>query len=230
MKIKFVGTGGAFDYYYRNSAAIVSINNKNILVDAGNSIYFTLREKLALEGIDGILITHFHDDHVGSLASIVLHHKHFFNKMDRMPLYYPDENFKNQLIRFLSFSLQSPEEYINFKPISDLTGVSYLDTFGKHVEGMQTYSYFFEEGEDTIAYSGDLGDADILFEEIKRRKMNKPTVFHEIFFSEIPSHAYYKALEKHLDEFKIFGYHCNASAVPPDCKIPLVVNQPEFLL
>ncbi len=39
MKIKFIGTGGAFEPRYGNSAALLEFQHKTILIDAGFTVY-----------------------------------------------------------------------------------------------------------------------------------------------------------------------------------------------
>ena len=229
MEIKFVGTGGAFDYQYRNSAALVTMNQRRILVDSGNSIYFTLREKNAIDNIDAILITHLHDDHVGSLSSVILHHNIYLKH--KLEILYPTREFKDRLRAFLAFSLQNPDEYVKFRNIDEIEDIEYIETTGLHVETMQTFGYIFKDGGKAWGYSGDLGDPDIIFSTLKERGFQNATVFHEIFFHQrIKSHSYYKDLERHLGDFTIYGYHCDPKQNPEDNKIPLVYNSPEWML
>jgi hypothetical protein len=34
----------------------------------------------------------------------------------------------------------------------------------------------------------------------------------------------------HLDKYRIYGYHCDPKKNKPDNRVPLVIDQPEFLL
>ena len=68
MIITFVGTGSAFtmDNYHTN--ALISRNGKNLLLDAGGDIRFSLRDiGMSYKDIDSLYITHLHSDHVGGV-------------------------------------------------------------------------------------------------------------------------------------------------------------------
>ena len=75
MELKFLGTGGAFDWECGNSSALVSFKGETILIDCGCVVYQQLCRLNLIDKIDAILITHFHDDHVGSLSSILAHRR-----------------------------------------------------------------------------------------------------------------------------------------------------------
>lgn len=231
MDIKFIGTGGAFDYEHFNSAALVTRQGANFLIDCGNRCYSRLRELGLADRIDHILITHTHDDHVGSLASLILHQKHVSSRKVRVKLYYPDEDFRKTLEDYLSFAFRPVTDYVELLPLDTLGFVDAINTKGLHVPWMQTWGYLFYENDQTLAYSGDLGDEAIVFDTLRAKGKTGATVFHEITFSkEISNHAYYKRLEPQLADFTIYGYHCHPAEKPADCKIPLVAEVPEWLL
>lgn len=231
MKIRFIGSGGAFDYHYYNSSAIIHRQGQHYLIDCGNQIYARLCELKKASQIDHILITHTHDDHVGSLASLFLHQKHVARHTNRIKLYYPSESFKDTLVDYLSFAFRPVEDFVELLPLDALDFVHAIDTKGMHVPWMQTWGYVFEDGNETIAYSGDLGNETIVFDSLREKGKLGATVFHEItFWPEIDNHAYYKKLEAQLDDFTIYGYHCNPDDKPRDCKIPLVAETPSLHL
>lgn len=230
MKIKFLGTGGAFDYEFGNSSALVEFQGMNILIDCGNSVYRRLRETKLAEKIDYILITHFHDDHVGSLSSVVLHHKYFLDPPRKARILVPNEEFRNKIYDYINFSLTEPLNYLEFLPINTIPGLTALDTFGKHIEGMQTWSFVFENENEILAYSGDLGDTNLIFDHLKTRPIKKTKVFHEISFQKTDGvHSYYQELNKKIGEYPLYGYHCDPREEPEDNNVPLVCRYPEFL-
>ncbi len=230
MDIKFVGTGGAFDYQYGNSSAIVTCNGEKFLLDCGHDVYNQLRVKSSVEPIDYIIISHFHADHIGSLSTFILHH-HLFVKGKQLKILYPEKHFKDALYSYLSFSLQKPEKYIVFIPMDNRPELDFINTFGKHVAGMQTYSYIFMEDREMIAYSGDLADGDTVFDYLSENAYPQTTVFHDITFDRQNSgHTYFKELEPYLAEYSIYGYHCDPTQNPGENPIPLVYNTPSYLL
>lgn len=230
MDIKFVGTGGAFDWKYGNSSAILKFGGETFLIDCGHSVYERLCKKKVVQDIEYVLITHLHADHVGSLATFILHH-HIFVEDKQLKILYPDKAFKNDLYDFLAFSLLKPEKYIVFQPLVNFPKIRFVDTKDQHVQDMQTYSYYFVDGQDLLAYSGDLGNHEVLFEKLEELETTHNLVFHEISFDPgLTGHTYYKDLEEYQGKYKIYGYHCDPTKNPEDNKIPLVYNTQEFLL
>lgn len=226
--IKFVGTGGAFDTRLTNSSAIVHLHGRHLLVDCGHSVFPRLVETGAIHEIDGVLLTHLHDDHVGSLSSLILY---LMLALQQGPtkVYVPTRAFQAQLSAMLSHSLGDVEARVDFRPIDELEGVVAIDTFGKHVPWMQTWAFAFTDGRRAIVYSGDNGDADYLLSEIERLQLPAPTVFHDVFFLfRITPHAYYHDLMALQGRVPIYGYHCDHAAAPADNTLPLVGNFPEL--
>jgi L-ascorbate metabolism protein UlaG (beta-lactamase superfamily) len=226
--IKFIGTGGAFETTYGNSSAIVTHRGKRLLLDCGHAVFPRLVALGLAAEIDGILITHLHDDHVGSLSSFLLYHQMVLQK-GRIKLYVPSAGLQELLIGLLAFSIGDATARVDFRPIAELDGVGFIDTFGRHVAGMQTYAYYFQDDAQTIVYSGDNGDADFLVGEIQARDLLAPIIYHEVFFYfRIAAHAYYLDLMRLSAIYPIYGYHCDPDAAPSDCTLPLVARIPEL--
>lgn len=228
MKIKFLGTGGAFDFEYGNSSAIIECNDKKILIDCGHTVFPKLMQLQLVSELDYILITHLHDDHVGSLSTLIFY-LHFFHKQKEVILITP-KNFQNELINFLNFSQKNVLNYITIEELPDF--IIPIDTFNRHYPNMQTYGYIFSENDHHIVYSGDINDTDFLFSQVKSYSFSgKTTVFHDITFNPFAknAHAYYKDIERYIDDFEIWGYHCNPKFKPADCQISLVIENSDFL-
>src|SRR6476620_12731134 len=88
MKIRFLGIGGAFIPEFGSSSAVVETGAGTLtLIDAGCSTYADLRRTGLIETITDIVVTHLHDDHVGSLGSIINHRYHVSKRP--VKLHYP---------------------------------------------------------------------------------------------------------------------------------------------
>lgn len=232
IEIKFVGTGGAFDAEQGNSAALITFKEKKILLDCGHSVYPRLR-KMGLAGVmDYILLTHLHDDHVGSLSTMIFHQKYGENR--RAKLLYPTADFGDLLHAFLAFSQQKPDEYADFLPLWQFPsgGISYIDTTGMHVPNMPTFAYIFEDEDEVLCYSGDMGNAYLFMTHFEKHPTHKKIrIFNEVnFYPNVKSHCYYKDLELLTSKYEVYGYHLNHIDAPSDNKIALVGNFPVFLL
>lgn len=228
-KVSFLGTGGAFDYEYGNSSAIIRLNGFNYLVDCGHSVYEKLRETGLIEQIDFVLITHMHADHIGSLSTLLLYHDHFVEDK-QLQILYPDVDFRDKLMGYLRYSLQTPEKYVAFSSIEKQMGVGYVDTSDLHVKGMRSFAYYFEDEEGLIAYSGDLGDADHLIENLDHLPAKNRVLFHEVCFDpKLEPHTFHEDLYPYLSRYKIYGYHCRPEDAPDDSRIPLVYNEKSLM-
>ena len=68
MKITFLGTGSAFTLKNFQTNTLISRNGKNLLIDAGGDIRFSLKDAgLSYKDIDALYITHLHSDHTSGV-------------------------------------------------------------------------------------------------------------------------------------------------------------------
>jgi ribonuclease BN (tRNA processing enzyme) len=234
MTIKFIGTGGAFDLEQGNSAALITLQGKTILLDCGNTVYTTLRRKNATENIDYVLLTHLHDDHAGSVSTFIFHQK--FVAQQRTKILCANDAFKQELLAFLSFSQQNPQEHSDFLPLSAFpqpAKIGCIDTTDSHFKGMPTFAYYFEDDTEILVFSGDTGDANVVYNFLENypKQGKKVRVFHEMtFFPNIAAHCFYKDLEHLAQKYETYAYHLDRKFAPSDNKIPLVADFPALLL
>lgn len=228
MQIKFLGTGGAFDTDYLNSAALLEFRGIHLLIDCGFTVFPALVKKNLVHKVDHIILTHLHNDHCGSLANLLLY-KAIVEKSERPVILYPSEQFRQQLYTFLEIQLKHPDKYADFIPIDQFEGITSVDTYGQHSEGLQSYAYIFDN-DYRIAYSGDLGKPGALFDKLQRMPHKKTIVFHDITFEAAnTSHTYYKKLLPYMSGIDLFGYHCDPTKNPPDNPVRLVFYQQELM-
>ncbi len=230
--LQFLGTGGAFDFAYGNSAALVQHQGQALLLDCGFTVYPELARRRLTGACSGILLTHLHCDHSGSLANLLLHRAH--RKTGPPPtIWFPTEAFRDDIVRLLTVQLKTPSKYADFQPLTHLPGVRALDTFGRHSADFMSFAYAFDDGPDRLVYSGDLAEPDFLFDWLDTLPPATHTrVLHDIIFAEgAGGHTYYRALLPHLARYPdLLGYHCDPTQNPPDNPIPLVFHTPELLL
>ena len=74
LKVTLLGTGGMMPLKERALAsAMVSVNGRQVLIDCGEGTQVQIRAcSLGFKAIDGVLITHFHGDHVSGLPGLLL--------------------------------------------------------------------------------------------------------------------------------------------------------------
>jgi ribonuclease BN (tRNA processing enzyme) len=220
--IRFVSTGGIFDCKMGNSSMIININQDNILVDCGYTVYSALVKNSLIEKIDYILITHLHGDHIGSIHPLILH---LVNKCKKkVRIIYPTNSFLKQLIDYLQFFLIDVNKYVEFININELYNIGYVDTTNFHVAGMQSFAYYFIYSDSLIYVSGDLGKVEITENFLNSISLSNITVFHETSFIKGDAHVYYKDLMRLSERFDVYAYHCNHLLAPDDCKLKFVAQ------
>lgn len=228
MEIKFLGTGGAFNVEQGNSSALVTVSGKNILIDCGHSVFPALVKKGLADQVDAVVLTHLHDDHAGSISSLLLYHQIMLKK-GRLPIVVPTDEFKKTVHDYLAFSLGNPLDRTVFHNLADYPEIGAINTDGSHVDYMQTWAYYFTDGQASICFSGDTGQPKRIFDVLEGLQLPNLKVFHEVGFFDVPAHTNYKALMPYLSDYEIYGYHCDPAHNVPDNKVPLVIDQPDFL-
>lgn len=109
VKIKFVGTGSGKTSLSRyHSSILISSENYNLLIDAGDGISRALLTcNIDFNLIDGILFTHLHPDHFTGLPSLIVQMK--MNNRIRPLDIFVHKNLKDFLEDYLLHSYQIPE-------------------------------------------------------------------------------------------------------------------------
>lgn len=221
MRMIFLGTGGAHDISWGNSSALLSWQNKTFLIDCGFTVYPKLVENHLVELIDAVVITHVHDDHIGSLSAF-LYHRHFISRKSPTPILLGHENLTQALQNLLSIMMGPLETFAQLLP-SQSWGIQALDTTGLHMAHMPSCAYVWEDKNLILVYSGDIGRPLPILDTWRENPPSKRRlVFHDMAFHQTPTHCHYKALFPYRDLAEIWGYHHNPLQVPPDNPFPLV--------
>ena len=75
MKLKFIGTGSAFNTKLGNTSAYIKENNTLLLIDCGELTFDRIISLNLLSDVSEvhIAVTHTHPDHIGSLGSLIFY-------------------------------------------------------------------------------------------------------------------------------------------------------------
>lgn len=227
MNIKFLGTGGAFDFEKGNASAIVEVSGKNILIDCGFSTLSVLAKHELAGDIDYILLTHLHADHFGSLPMLLGYIQHRL-KQPTPKLIVPTKEFQADITDLLR--IMRPGTPAEFVAVSNFSKIEFIETTNQHAEGMRSFAYYFTDDDHLIYYSGDIGNADVAADFLGDRTESNIQVFHETSPRlEIGSHTSYKEVEQKLGKYDPYVYHIAKENMPADCTLKYVEDYPEFL-
>lgn len=157
MELKFLGRGSAFNVKEGNTSAYYKKNNILLLIDCGTTVFKSILDKYLLDDVKevNILITHLHDDHVGSLSSLIMYC--YYCKGIKVNVYFP----KAERIKGYLKHTGATENIYNLLRVPNIINASMnLNIFGfKEYHCPELVSYGFNitnlENNKTIMYSGD---------------------------------------------------------------------------
>ncbi len=198
-----------------------------VLIDCGPSIFPTLMEKDLLSTFDHLLLTHLHGDHVGSIFQVL--HSRKKAGYPKLNILSANQSFASEIKNFLD-CIGTDSSLYELVPLSAVPSIEAIDTTNKHNVGTTSFAYIFRLEKEVIYYSGDLGDIDVTLKAIAPENPETLTIFHDTSFQKMGAHVFYKSLEALATQYRLYGYHCDPTAAPKDSLIPLVQNQPEFLI
>lgn len=230
FKIHVLGYGGAFDFTEGHPAFYIQAgDNTPFLVDCGSTVLPKLQKHLnsSQRFIDEntIIITHTHEDHVGSLSNNV--YGRFFAAMLR------NQSAKTRIIcqdnvgALVSNKLilvnNHPQDQFELakEGIYEDLGVSiaFVNTTGHHFEGFPTSGVILRDAEGAyLVISGDINIP--IFDLIKKQlpavwdemeaNPKKVCVLHDVTVMDYPGnpHCFYKLLSGYKEKFPyIWPYH-----------------------
>lgn len=141
MKVIILGSGS------KGNSALLILNNKKILIDAGFSYPKTKmileKHNLKIDDIDLILLTHNHKDHIAGLASIT--------KRNKKIVYIPNGMYKE--IK----KIVEPDLIINIdKDIFEIDNIKIRFLPTSH-DAVASVGFLIEENNDSLVYMTDTG-------------------------------------------------------------------------
>ena len=165
MILTFIGKGSCTNTELGNNSAYYKAGSSLLLFDCGCDVFSKLKKEIPIEGgiLDGvkdvtILITHMHDDHIGSLASLIFYLK--FELGIEPNLVYPNEveletflyaiGVRNSMYKFVP---SNPERTIGINTDSLYSLIMPIKT--EHYKEMSCYGYYVIINGNRLYYSGD---------------------------------------------------------------------------
>jgi ribonuclease BN (tRNA processing enzyme) len=181
--IKFIGTGSGKTSLKRfHSSFLISSENYNLLVDAGDGISRALLSyQIDFSHIDGILLTHLHPDHYSGLASLIVQMKLtgrdknlqiFVHKklekvvkdfLYRSYIFRKKMNFKIKAKTFNHDEIFKIKDSFNFTAKQNTHLEKYKKYAGKGKLNFISSSILFEISGKKIFYTGDVGKKEDLY-------------------------------------------------------------------
>lgn len=177
-KLIFIGTGSGKTSLNRfHSSFLIDHTNFKLLIDAGDSVSRALHNsEVDINSINGIIISHFHPDHICGLPSLLIQmkmlkrnapikifvHKSLFEDLKRLLVktyVIPDRlNFE---LDYIKYDFNTELELNNDLKIKALQN-SHLDKYEYFVKSekisLASSSFIFNINGKTIYYSGDVGN------------------------------------------------------------------------
>jgi len=166
MKLKFIGTGSAFNTKLGNTSAYIKENNTLLLIDCGELTFDRILSLNLLSDVNEvhIAVTHTHPDHIGSLGSFIFY-CYFIKKIK--PTFHSADNDFIRLLQYMGVTEEHCEfEHNNANPNFSIESLNirliYIET--DHVKEIQSFGILLvrnlkeKENEEVIYYSGDSCD------------------------------------------------------------------------
>lgn len=162
-KLKFIGTGGAFNTTLGNNGAFYKRERHLFLIDCGSLTFDRLRRFGVLDDVDyvSVLMTHMHSDHVGSLGDLILYGYYSMGKFgfSNVTVFAPSElGVPDYLNRVGVTREKYMLEEFNTHVQMELIGGSRIyaeKVCVDHVVELECFGYEMMVENDYIYYSGD---------------------------------------------------------------------------
>lgn len=174
--LTFLGTGSAFSKKFGNNSAVITVGDKNLLIDCGRTTPDDLaKSKFTWSDIDAIFITHLHGDHVygleeaGFMGRFVIRQKphiifpHKKVKIDLWDRVLKGTMIQGDLERNMTFDdyftydiVDEREQYFEFNDVM----ISVFNT--QHVQNKKSYGLIIGEYNYIVYTSDSLFDKEVI--------------------------------------------------------------------
>lgn len=191
MQITFIGTGsGKASLKRYHSSIVINCDDHILLVDAGDGVSRALlNQKIDPLSIDSILISHFHPDHIGGIASLV-NQMIILDRKNPLTIYLHN-NLHDAFLAMLNINYLFPEKF-NFalnvnafhseKEIAVTDKINFISKQNRHLTNKHNIKYMPESafisssfliglGDNNILYTADIGNEEDIY-LFKNQKIN----------------------------------------------------------
>jgi len=158
MKLKFIGTGSAFNTKLGNTSAYIKENNTLLLIDCGELTFDKILSLNLLSDVNEvhIAVTHTHPDHIGSLGSFIFY-CYFIKKIK--PIFHIAEGNFEDLIKLMGVTDKHCEFNTCVFGVADIYNLNIQLLFipTNHVKELTSFGILFANliTNESAYYSGD---------------------------------------------------------------------------
>lgn len=225
MRLTFLGAGSAFTMEGFQSNMLVSIGGRNMLIDCGSDVRFSLKTVgLGPADIGAVYISHQHADHVGGLEWLAF--STFFNPALDRPVMFVNENLAAELwentlrggLKSIQGQITALDSYFDVRSIEkngtfNFEGMEFRTVQTIHVvDGysfVHSYGLLWNVGKERIFLTTDTQSCP---NQIMRFYEDATTIFHDCETGPYKSgvHAHIEELNKDLPaeiKAKMWLYH-----------------------
>jgi len=225
VEVEFLGCGGAFDVNQGNSSAVLtSPKGEKLLIDCGSLVFKEILNRNLAESINHVIITHTHDDHIGSLSAFI--YLKWFVLKTPLKIYCSEDVSKKLSVFLLEVSGHEKEQFVmhpmkigtKFTPIKEVEA-GFFDVTKYHVSNLPNAGVVFQISDFRIVYSSDTNKFVMnlieeshkpLYDSLSADKDNV-LIFHDVSKYCLPGnsvHIFYEELAEQAKEYKnLFVYH-----------------------
>ena len=162
MELKFLGRGSAFNVKEGNTSAYYKKDNILLLIDCGTTVFKSILDKHLLDDVKevNVLITHLHDDHVGSLSSLIMYC--YYCEGIKANVFYPNKKAIHTYLSLTGAIEGKLWEEIDLDRLYNDMLINIVPIETEHCCELESYGYRLEGiGNKNIYYSGDTCKSDI---------------------------------------------------------------------